>query len=213
MSRAYSARELMTMKRKLLTDLPPEWFDLLGEPEAGGVWFVWGNSGNGKTSFVMQLCKMLTRYGKVLYNSLEEGTALTIARAIERAGLEGSRFALLDCESIEDLSERLSKRRSADIVVVDSLQHAGLGYRAYLRFKRKHKNKLLIFISHAEGKNPKSSAAKSIMYDASLKVWVEGYKAFSKGRYIGPTGEYTIWDKGAARYWGKEENAEEETQE
>ena len=31
---------------------------------------------------------------------------------------------------------------------------------------------------------------------------VEGYKAFSKGRFIGPTGECTIYEEGARRYWG-----------
>ena len=40
-----------------------------------------------------------------------------------------------------------------------------------------------------------------VMYDASLKIWVEGYKAFSKGRYIGPTGECTVFEEGAKRYW------------
>ena len=39
------------------------------------------------------------------------------------------------------------------------------------------------------------------MYDASLKIWVEGYKAFSKGRFIGQTGECVIWPEGARRYW------------
>ena len=39
------------------------------------------------------------------------------------------------------------------------------------------------------------------MYDADLKIWVEGYVAFSKGRYQGATGEYTIWEKGAYDYW------------
>lgn len=37
-----------------------------------------GNSGNGKTSFVMQLCKELCKYDRVAFNSLEEGTSLTV---------------------------------------------------------------------------------------------------------------------------------------
>ena len=41
---------------------------------------VWGKSGNGKTSFVLQLCKELTRYGKVAYDSLEEGSSLTMQK-------------------------------------------------------------------------------------------------------------------------------------
>jgi hypothetical protein len=69
-------------------------------------------------------------------------------------------------------------------------------------FARVHKDKLIIFISHASGKRPKGNAAVSVMYDATLKIWVEGFKAFSKGRFFGKTGEYTIWDEGAEKYWG-----------
>lgn len=35
------------------------------------------------------------------------------------------------------------------------------------------------------------------MYDADLKIYIEGYVAFSKGRYIGDTGRYVIWEEGA----------------
>lgn len=41
---------------------------------------------------------------------------------------------------------------------------------------------LIIFISHADGKNPAGRSAKSVMYDASLKIYIEGYRAFSKGK-------------------------------
>jgi len=61
---------------------------------------------------------------------------------------------------------------------------------------------LLIFISHADGKFPAGRSAKSVMYDATLKIYVEGYKAFSKGRYIGEKGEYTVWPEKAVAYWG-----------
>lgn len=77
-----------------------------------------------------------------------------------------------------------------------------MNYREYIRFKEAHKDKLLIFISHAAGRAPRGSAAQSVMYDATLKIWVEGFKAFSKGRFIGDKGEFTIWDDGAKKYWG-----------
>nr|DAL37874.1 MAG TPA_asm: hypothetical protein [Caudoviricetes sp.] len=79
-----------------------------------------------------------------------------------------------------------------------------MNYREYIRFKEAHRDKLIIFISHAQGKAPRGSAAQSVMYDATLKIWVEGFKAFSKGRFIGEKGEYTIWDEGANRYWGED---------
>ena len=52
------------------------------------------------------------------------------------------------------------------------------------------------------GKKPRGNAAVSVMFDATLKIWVEGYIATSKGRFIGSTGKYTVWDEGAEKYWG-----------
>ena len=72
--------------------------EAFGQPEQNGVWFIWGRSGNGKTSFVLQLCKELTRYGKVAYDSLEEGDSLTMQNALMRVGMGdvGRRFILLN---------------------------------------------------------------------------------------------------------------------
>ena len=113
-------------------------------------------------------------------------------------------FYLLNGENMRELSDRLIKRKSVNIVVIDSFQYTQMSYKEYIRFKESHKDKLLIFISHASGRVPRGSAAQSVMYDATLKIWVEGFKAFSKGRFIGEKGEYTIWGEGAKKYWGDE---------
>lgn len=49
---AKGVREMLSMKFDTL-DFKDTWHDAFGTPERRGVWFVWGNSGNGKTSFVM----------------------------------------------------------------------------------------------------------------------------------------------------------------
>ena len=202
MARAYSVNEILSMKKNTL-QFENKWSEAFNTPESVGVWFIWGGSGNGKTSFVMQLCKYLCDFGKVAYNSLEEGSSLTIQNAMRRFEMQdvNKRFVLLDCEPIEQLSERLSKKKSPDFVVIDSFQYAQMSYKNYLHFKEKHRNKLIIFVSHADGKQPSGRSAKSVMFDASLKIWVEGYTAFSKGRFIGETGKYIIWDEGAEKYW------------
>ena len=69
---AKGVRELLSMKFDTLP-FEGEWYDAFGTPESRGVWIVWGKSGSGKTSFVMKLCKELCKYGRVVYNSLEEG--------------------------------------------------------------------------------------------------------------------------------------------
>ena len=76
LQRALSVSEILKMKKKLL-NLTGAWADAFGTPEFYGVWFIWGNSGNGKSTFVMQLCRELCKIVNVLYVSMEEGTILT----------------------------------------------------------------------------------------------------------------------------------------
>ncbi len=202
MSRTLSAKQVLTIRHKTIS-LGGIWNECIGEISETGVVFFWGNSGNGKTSAVLLFCKALCEYGKVLYLSKEEGTDLTMQNAIRRFGLAdcGCRFQIDGDMSIEELDERLSKPRSPKFVVIDSFQYIQMSYKEYIEFKERHRNKMLIFVSHADGKRPEGRPATSVMYDASLKIWVEGYKAFSKGRFIGKTGECTIYEAGAAKYW------------
>lgn len=200
---AKGVREMLNMKYDTF-DFRGEWYEAFGLPEKRGVWFVWGNSGNGKTSFVMQLCKYLCRFGRVAYNSLEEGVSLTMQNTLRRFGMidVNRRFLLLDAESMEQLEIRLDRKKSPDFVVIDSFQYTMMTFRQYIEFRKRHKNKLLIFISHADGRLPSGRGAKSAMYNADLKIYVEGYRAFSKGRYIGPRKYFDIWPEEAERYWG-----------
>ena len=204
MKRALSVNDVINKKRYPL-EFSGEWLEAFGTPEKRGVWFVWGESGNGKTSFVMQLCKELSKFGRVIYNSLEEGASMPVQTAIVRAGLPEvkRRFGLLEGESMWDLEERMQKRKSPEFYVIDSIQYTGLTFEDYRRFKEANPKKLIIFISQAKGKKPDGRVATRVMYDASMKIYIEGYRAISKGRSIGRKGFYTIWKEGAKRYWGK----------
>lgn len=204
---AKGVRELLSMKFETLA-FEGAWRDAFGTPERRGVWMVWGNTGNGKTSFVMQLCKELCRFGRVAYDSLEEGACLTMQNTLKRFNMQevNRRFLLLDAEPLDQLSLRLKRQKAPDFVVIDSFQYTQMTYAQYIRFKEQHRNKLLIFISHASGKNPDGRSAKKVAFDAALKIYVEGYRAFSKGRFIGPKGYYDIWPEEAAKFRGEDMN-------
>ena len=203
MGRALTVKEVLNKKRQTFP-FDGKWADAFGQPERTGVWFIWGRSGNGKTSFVMQLIAELCKYDRVAFDSMEEGDSLSMRQKLVRHGLSkvGSRFHLLNAEPMTELKERLARRKSYNIIVIDSFQYTQMSYRDYIQFKEQNKDKLIVFISHAKGSLPRGSAAEGVMYDATLKIWVEGFKAFSKGRFIGQTGEFTIWAEGAERYWG-----------
>jgi hypothetical protein len=204
MKRALTINNVLDEKHEIM-HLSGPWHEAFGEVERTGVWFIWGASGSGKSSFAMQLCEELCNHGKVLYNSLEEGTGITFQERIKRLNTQNMlrRFGVV-CEDMKDVCTRLKKRRSADFVIVDSYQYTGMTYPEYVKMKENHTDKLFIFISHAEGRRPSGRSAKSVMFDANLKIWVEGFKAHSNGRFIGSNGGiYTIWEEGAWKFWGE----------
>ena len=183
----------MTKKRNLMA-FEGEWLRCMGLPEMAGCWFVFGSSGNGKTSFVLQLCKYLTTFGRVAYNSMEEGDSESMRVAFMRADMHEVRkhIVLLDNEPIDELKERLKKHKAQKIVVIDSIQYSGLSYNEYKHLRNEFRDVLFIVISHADGKKPADRRAVSIQYDASVKVFVEGFRAYISSRYR--TGEIEVYD-------------------
>jgi adenosyl cobinamide kinase/adenosyl cobinamide phosphate guanylyltransferase len=208
LARAVSVSNLLNKKYELL-DFKGEWYDAYRQPCKHGVWLVKGDSGNGKTSFALQLVKCLAELDlKVDYLSMEEGDDHTMQLAVETANLKDvkGRFKILLPESPEHLSLRLKKHRSADVVIIDTVQYwcemYKFSFKQFLELKKAHPNKLFVFFSHVKNGVPDGSVANKIYRDASLKIDVTGFRAISKGRYIGKKGFYTVWDEGADEYWG-----------
>ncbi len=187
-----------------------EWFQAFRQPQNRGIWFVWGGSGSGKSTFLMMLAKEFARSRQVAYNLLEEEP--DDSDYIERTELcqmnEVSLNFLTVSYSLSQLDIYLSKRNSPDIVFVDSLPHFMTKWEDYLAFKKKWATKkTIIFSGHAEGKNPRTDFEKSVMYNAKMKIYVSGYLAICKGRTIGPNGgEYVIWQEGYEKLNGANQN-------
>lgn len=199
---AISAASLMKKKFKLM-QWQGEWKEAFGLPETTGVWFVWGGSGNGKTTFTLQLVKALLRSNRALVNSLEEGNKNSMKNALKAANFNNKELnKLLICrESMSEFTQRLAQPRAPKVAVIDSVQMTGWTFEDYLSFKNAHADKLLVFVSQAERGKPIGKLAERIKFDADQKILVEGYRAISNGR-SNPGGIYTIWEQGAANYWG-----------
>ncbi|MDR1153671.1 MAG: ATP-dependent serine protease [Bacteroidales bacterium] len=182
--------------------LADEWKDAIGEPELTGSWFVYGPPKNGKTGFSMKLAKMLASLARIVYNSVEEGLSLSIRAAMNRAGMEdaGSRFVLAEMD-FKELKEFLGKKRSPDIIFIDSVQFMELQFGEYKQLKSMFPSKLFVYISHVSGNVPDGQVARKIWRDANVVFRIEGFKAFPVGRYGGGT-PIVISKERANKYWG-----------
>lgn len=201
LKRAYSPGEVLNMKIPRYEFTGP-WQASIGNPAKSGVWIIWGASGNGKSSFVMQLAKYMCNFGRVIYDSLEESTGLSFQMSLKRHKMDEVRkkLIIIDRESMDQLEERLQRRGSPGIVIIDSFQYSGLNYKTYKEFKERHPKKLFIFISHAEGLHPAGRSARKVEYDADVKIMVSCFQAWCKSRFMEKPGEpYVIWEEGAAK--------------
>lgn len=199
MARAYSISEILTTKHELVEWGEP-WQEAFTRPAACGLWCIAGNSGNAKTTFLMEMAKELSKTYKVYVDALEEGKGHTMQQTLLKLGIDET-FKNLSIgeEQMDELDARLSKRKAPKVVFIDTIQYANIRFKQFKEMVRKHKDKLFIVNSQAKGKVPKGSVAQDIWYDANLKIWVEGYQATSNGRY-NPGGVYTIWEQGAKNY-------------
>lgn len=184
------------------------WYKLVGAPEVGASWLVWGESGSGKTSLMLSLCKYYTRFARVLLTPLETGISGALKNAMVRAEMDQvkDRFSVMPSRSsMEDVAARLRKKGKSkfDVVLIDSLQYTGWNAKKYYDFCEEFPRVTKIFISHADGKNPDGSLGKKARYHADVKVRIEGFTAFAESRYAESLPvPLCFYEAGAKEYWG-----------
>lgn len=203
-NRAYSVSNVLTKKFNPLP-FTGEWEASLGRPDKAFSAIIWGGSKNGKTELAIKWAKYLTNFGKVAYNSLEQGLSATIQDAFIRNHIStcGNSFMLLDREPFDELIARMNKPKSPDFLFIDSVQYTRITKAQYYELKELmiKKRKGIIWVSQAKGKLPKGALADDIMYDVDLLLPVEGFKTFPESRFTGGGEPFVIWPERAARYW------------
>jgi hypothetical protein len=200
--RSYSVKNVLDAKFETLP-FTGVWKEAIGCPELTGAWIIYGPPKNGKTGFAMMLAKYMTNFGRVFYNSIEEGLSQSMQLAYKRVNMqEVSGKIILDKESIQAMTARLEKNKSPRVIFVDSIQFSELKFSEYKQLKEDFPDKLFIYISHIEGKQPEGVTARRIWRDANVSIYVEGFRAHPVGRYGG--GRYiNISEKKATEYWVK----------
>ena len=203
-NRAYSVSNVLSKKFNPL-EFTGEWEATVGKPDKAFSALVWGGTTNGKTEAAIKFAKYLTNFGKVAYDSLEQGLSATIKDALIRNHMDtcGNSFILLDREPFDELIIRMSKPKSPDFLFVDSVQYTRITKVQYYQLKELmlKKGKGIVWVSQAKGSLPKGALADDIMFDVDLKLWVEGFKLFPDGRLNGGGEPFVIWAQKAAKYW------------
>lgn len=201
--RAYKPSQIVNKKRTIY-QFTGNYKECFGCPESHAKWFITGPSYSGKSFFIFALCSYLTTFGKLDYNSFEEGDSETVSEKIKLHGLldRENDFRLIPKAPLHLFKQRLQKRMSASFGVIDSVQHAGVRVPEYKDLVDTlcipKKGKSLLFINHWV----KNDLTKFIRHDCDIKIEVIGFVAHIQSRY-GGNKPYIIWEQGAKDYWKK----------
>ena len=204
----FSNNNIVETKHKTMA-FTGKWLDSFGEPPVSGSWIIYGTSGSGKTSFALKMAKYLTFFDRVLYWSLEQGNSKTFQSAWKREKMAdcGTDIMVADEEtSFEMIEKTMKQRKGRGILIIDSLtplKGQSFNIVAYERFRKRMKDKLLIWVSHERNGIPDTNVGDYIMKLADLKMRVEGFKVTTNSRAGDKMKDFIIWEKGAYEYFGQ----------
>jgi len=179
-------------------DVEGEWLDSFGLIEKNFKMSVTGDSGHGKTEFVVKFIKELClKFNtKADYFSYEQGHSKSLQAAIQRNNMEEvkGKVMFITGGTFDQLVTRLKRRASAKIVIIDSQDYSELSTKQYKELVKLFPKKSFIVVSWAKNEKPKNQAAKDIEYMSCIKVYVNNFKAHPRSRF-GGNKPFVIWDK------------------
>jgi archaellum biogenesis ATPase FlaH len=178
---------------------------VIGDAEQKGCWLVYGREKNGKTWFSLQLAKELARQESVLYISAEEGLDKSFQDAALRAGITARDKILWEpyiC--VEQIREKLNKRRAANIVFIDNLTmyEDEIKKSELKRFIDEFPEKLIIFVAHEERQEAYPAIGRQAKKLAKVIFRVQAFKVEVTSRF-GGGGTLKIDNEQSKLIWGE----------
>jgi len=185
------------LKKKFdVYEFSDEWYESFNSPEKNFKALIYGLPGNGKTEFCIKWAKYLTKFGKVYYNSHEQGISKSLQDAAVRNALDEVAGKLIfgNKETLTEMTDRLGRRNSPKIVFIDSLDYMNLTDGQYKVLTERFPRKAFVIICWEKSNTPQSNYAKKIEYMADIKIRVQDFIAYPRCRFGGNI-PFVIWDK------------------
>lgn len=198
--RNYGVKDVQKWKFNKL-DIPEVWAQHLGSLSENFRMIIEGMPGHGKTEYTMQLSKMLaTYYGKVHFNSAEQGKTDTLHEAFNRCEMheiEPGKWMLgnKQMRNFEYYFERMQKPNSGRVLIIDSLDYMKLTLEQFKQLHERFPHKSIIIVAWND---PMDTHAKRIKYMCDIKVEVKDFEAKVRSRF-GGNKPYVIWKDGYVR--------------
>ena len=180
----YSIKALKEKKFKTL-EFNEEYRLLFGNPERKFVAECYGESGSGKSVFLLQFANYFAKnFGKVLYNSHEEGANQTILDRINNFDIDAGKLFISDALQFDAMCEKI-ERNYYRLVIIDSVKYMGFTFAQLKelreRFSKRQLSVILVDFGKVQGK-PLSGV--DLLHASDIKLFFKGGRVYSLSRYL-----------------------------
>lgn len=169
-------------------ELEGVWAEVLGQPEANGLWLIAGYEKMGKSTLSLLLAQELAQRAKVGYVMAEQGFDKDFQDLLIRLSIGFNRnLKFMEYVPLDDLDYLLKKKGQPDIIFLDNLTvyvDEMKGGRL-LEFIRSNPRKLIILIAHTEKGEVKYATGRLAKRLAKRVIIVDGNMAMVSGRSEG----------------------------
>lgn len=157
-------------KKFVTLDFTEIWLDLFGLPERNFKLLITGEAKSGKSTLMLRFADYLaTNFGKVMYNSHEEGHSKTFQDRLKSNNISSDRLFIGHKITFEQMMDESFKRKYYHTIFIDSLQYMSLTYSQYKQLTAKYKNKSFCFISQVNGRG-KAKGGTDLLHAVDIKI-------------------------------------------
>lgn len=179
-TKAMPMDNLRDMKFKALT-FSDKWSKLMGNPENNFYMTIYGQAGHGKSHFTIEFSEYLAKnFGKVLFNSSEEGISLSLKNKI--INFQTANIYLGEAKTINELKS-LIEDSPYKFVVIDSVNDMKITSLQLKELKERHG--IGIIAIQQSTKDGKFKGGNEFRHDCDIAIKIENRAATcEKTRYL-----------------------------
>jgi len=158
---------------------------LMGKPERKFTMMCYGESGSGKSVFLVKFANYFAKqFGKSLYNSHEEGANQTIQNRINNYDIDAVKLFIGDAMTFEDMCTVIEKNYYR-LIVIDSVKYMAFTFNQLKELRKRFANRQLciVMVDFGSSKGIPDSG-KDLIHASDVKMYFKNGRVYSISRYL-----------------------------
>lgn len=166
-------------------ELSSDYAALMGYPEKKFTGIAYGESGSGKSVYVLKFANYFAKhFGKVLYNSHEERVSQTIQDRVNNFSIDAERLYIANGLPFDRMCTYIEKNYYR-LVIIDSVKYMNFTIDQLKEMRERFaKRQLSIFMVDFGASKGSPASGKDLIHASDIKMYFKNGKVNSISRYM-----------------------------